>query len=189
MSKALWRQRLKQRLGAVRPEDRVLGSQAIATRVVQLPRVAEARVLMAFLSLPLELDTSPLLQRLLALGKLVAVPRMSWSDRSLTPVRLESLDQPMARVRGGVREPVDADPLDARQLDVVLVPGLGFDRSGHRLGWGAGFYDRFLAALPDGVLRCGLAFQCQLMDALPHQDHDIAVDALITEGEICHFGS
>ncbi len=82
----------------------------------------------------------------------------------------------------GVREPVvTAGLIDPREADLVLVPGLAFDRAGGRLGRGGGFYDRFLAGLPLGVVRVGVAFDRQIVGAVPLGAHDAAVGRVVTE--------
>jgi 5-formyltetrahydrofolate cyclo-ligase len=75
--------------------------------------------------------------------------------------------------------------MDDPQAEIILVPGVGFDRQGHRIGYGGGYYDRFLADHPmDDGLVIGLAFSCQIMDHLPHDTWDKRVDVVVTEDEM-----
>jgi len=69
-------------------------------------------------------------------------------------------------------------------LDLVIVPGVAFDRKGHRLGFGAGYYDRFLPKLRPGVKKIAVAFEVQLVDSVPAEEHDIRMDAILTEEQL-----
>ena len=94
----------------------------------------------------------------------------------------------------GILAPNDSirdDPsrgVDPKRLEVVLVPGVGFDRRGNRLGQGKGFYDRFLASLSDNTLKVGLAFDCQVVDEVPCDPHDQPMDWIVTESELMKVG-
>jgi 5-formyltetrahydrofolate cyclo-ligase len=81
----------------------------------------------------------------------------------------------------GVREPRRRRPVEAADLDVVVVPGVAFDGAGARLGRGAGFYDRFLHALPARVWRVGVAFDLQILERVPTEGHDARLDLVVTE--------
>jgi 5-formyltetrahydrofolate cyclo-ligase len=82
----------------------------------------------------------------------------------------------------GFEQPrADAEAVDPAEVEVVLVPGLAFDRSGHRLGRGAGYYDELLARLPVGSIKVGVTVTARVVPALPHEPHDVAMDRLATE--------
>lgn len=86
-------------------------------------------------------------------------------------------------------EPIDGKILKtAHHFDVIIVPVLGFDNAGFRLGYGGGFYDRFLAAQPDAIT-IGLAYEQGRVDKLPHEDHDMSLKYIITENEIIELSS
>lgn len=99
---------------------------------------------------------------------------------------------PMTSNRYGIPEPVDAKPLHARQLDLLLMPLVGFDLAGRRLGMGGGYYDATLAFLrhrrhwrkPRLV---GVAFECQRVETLPHDPWDMPLDAVLTEKRLYRF--
>ena len=86
----------------------------------------------------------------------------------------------MRKDQMGVPAPVDGARIDPGDLQLVLVPGMAFDRSGRRLGRGGGFYDRFLARLAPGTLKIGFCFRCQVLEEIPTSDHDRLVDAIVT---------
>jgi 5-formyltetrahydrofolate cyclo-ligase len=91
----------------------------------------------------------------------------------------------------GPREPARRVPVDPSAVDVVITPGLAFDRRGHRLGYGGGYYDRYLARLHPAAARVGIAFSVQLVDELPVESVDQPVDVIVTDQEVirCEPGS
>ena len=104
----------------------------------------------------------------------------------MIPVRLRDLE----RLRKGeydIPEPDTDERCSPPELDVVLLPGRAFDRNGNRLGRGAGFYDRFMAADGFRAVRCGLAFACQLLPEIPHDETDLPAHVLVTEYETIRF--
>ncbi len=157
-------------------------AQAIAARVASHPVFQSAHTVMLYATMRREVDTTPLMGAALAAGKTVAVPATLWSERRLLPVRLTNPSL-LVPARYGVPEPPrdrwEPVPLDA--LDLVLVPGLAYDADGHRMGYGAGLYDRFLAELDPAVPRWGLAYEVQVVPLVPSEDHDLRVHAVITE--------
>lgn len=141
------------------------------------------RVISAFRSMGEELDTGPLLDRLHGLGYRLALPVMQGKGRPLL-LRAWAPGDAMATVVWGIEEPTADKP--ALEPDVLLVPLLAFDRSGFRLGYGGGYYDRTLRALRarKSVRAIGLAFASQEVDAVPHLAYDERLDAVLTPGGI-----
>src|SRR5258706_13610369 len=105
---------------------------------------------MLFLSSPVEIDTASLALKSWQAGKTVVVPKVSWDQRRMLPVEITSLQTGLTTTGPGVREPVGGKPVPVDLIDLVIVPGLGFTETGHRIGRGMGFYDRLLAQ-PDVI--------------------------------------
>ena len=148
-----------------------------------LPMVKDSDPLMVYVSKPLEVDTHSLLGHLLENDRGVVVPIIEKESKTL---RLSRIKDPNHLVESTfqVREPI-GNEIPARPEDVkaVIIPMLAYDRRGHRLGYGAGYYDRFLSAYPH-LLRIGLAFSCQQVTEVPSDAHDIRMDLIITENGI-----
>jgi len=87
----------------------------------------------------------------------------------------------LERGRLGAREPMSGEIVDPAAANIILVPGVAFDREGARLGRGGGYYDRLLTGVPSGVRRVALCFACQLVECVPVESHDAEVDAIVTE--------
>lgn len=168
------------RRDALSPADRSRASALIADRIRARPAWREARCILAYCQMRSEVDTSSLLAAVLAAGHTLLLPRVDWAARNLLAVPVTSLAQ-LAPARYGVPEPHDGEPVPPATADLVLVPGVAFDTRGGRVGYGAGFYDRLLAALPARVPRWGLAFEAQVVDSIPAEVHDQRVDAVVTE--------
>jgi 5-formyltetrahydrofolate cyclo-ligase len=139
----------------------------------------EARSILFFAPLPEEVDIWPLLAATLAAGKIVALPRFDTEHDRYLACEVRNLDQDLEPGRFGIREPSGACPQIAlTRLDFILVPGVAFDLHGCRLGRGRGYYDRLLPSVR-GV-RCGVAFDEQIVGELPTAPHDVRVNCILT---------
>ena len=151
----------------------------VIERFLDLPEVQRARTVMLFSSFGSEIPTGSLIERLQRKGVVVALPRIEGAE--LVPVPYASGD-PTTITSFGAEEPVGGMPLEPSSIDVVGVPGVAFDRRGARIGYGGGYYDRFLRGLP--AFTVGLVFGLQVLDEdLPTGRFDLAVDAIVTEEE------
>lgn len=135
---------------------------------------------MAYMALPQEVQTVRIIEQARQQGKRIAVPVVKGS----TIVAVE-LPQEAARLRCGpygIVEPGETEPvIKAEEIQYVAVPGVAFDRQGGRLGFGKGYYDRFLAQLPAATYACGLAFSMQLVPYIPRLPHDVCMHGVVTE--------
>jgi len=186
--KAEARRRIRKIIRRMTLEERRAKSEAMRTRLRELPELREARVLMGFLPMPDEVDTQLILADLGDAGKRLYVPRTFVREKRMIPVRLSDLRNLRA---GGydIPEPDTDESCNVEEIDFIFVPARAYDRRGNRLGRGAGFYDRFMATEGFHATRCGIAFACQVLDAVPHTTHDLSVEILVTEDETLRFGS
>jgi 5-formyltetrahydrofolate cyclo-ligase len=160
--------------------ERMAKSEAIAVRLLDTSEAIGARTVMAYWSFGSEVDTSPLIERLLAEGKTVALPRIEQGD--LVPVAFVP-GEAMHETTFGAMEPSNARALDPRELDLVVVPGVVFDRRCGRIGYGGGFYDRLLGG-PSETSSVAVAFDLQLVQEVPRGRSDRTLDAVVTEHEV-----
>jgi 5-formyltetrahydrofolate cyclo-ligase len=164
-------------------EDRLARSRCIASRVVELPAFARARTVGLYAAIGAEVDTEEVARLAGAAGKRVAFPRIVPSQRALAYATCA----PAELVAGpaGTREPPPAAPdVQLAELDLVVVPGVGFDARGRRLGRGRGHYDATLSALPPLAARVALAFELQIVAEIPAEPHDAPLDAVVTEARV-----
>ncbi|MEM8739210.1 MAG: 5-formyltetrahydrofolate cyclo-ligase [Planctomycetota bacterium] len=181
--KAELRRRVRAARGRLAPDRVAADSDRLRARVLTLPELAAARCVFVYASHGTEPHTYTLIEDLLALGKTVSVPRVTDAAHGrMEAIPLTSLKD-LAPAAFGVLAPRHGRPLD-QPPDLALVPGLAFDpRTGHRLGQGAGFYDRYLADHPQ-TLPIGLVFESQLLSPLPLDPHDRRVRIIVTETSI-----
>lgn len=161
-------------------DERSAKSERIVERVLALPEVGAAGRVMAFWSFGSEVQTSPLIERLHEAGKRVVLPRIG--DGEIEAVAYAPGD-PVAPTSFGAMEPVGVELVPAEDVDVVIVPGVAFDRRGGRVGYGGGFYDRLFARAPS-VRAVAVAFAVQLVDEVPQGRSDSRVDVIVTEDEV-----
>jgi 5-formyltetrahydrofolate cyclo-ligase len=138
------------------------------------------KTVMVYASKSPEVDTTILIEKLIERGTNVVVPII---ERETTSLRLSYLKDPTHLVESTFRvpEPIGNEhPAKAEEVDIVVIPMLAFDTGGNRLGYGAGYYDRFLSCHP-GIRRIGLAFSCQEAGSLPCDENDIRMNMIITE--------
>jgi 5-formyltetrahydrofolate cyclo-ligase len=189
MVKQSIRLQLRDRIKSIPHEDLHRKSIAACEKLCETEEFARASVVMLFLSLPDEVDTSHAILRVFQQDKTVVTPSILWHQRHLIPVTMSSLECELVHDRHGLRHPADGQPVPADQIDLVVVPGLGFDRQGNRLGRGGGFYDRFLGRDDFQGVSCGLAFEEQVIDEIPVSEHDISLDLLVTDRQVRRFYS
>lgn len=175
------RRRVREELSALSRSELVRSDDALFARFLALPQVEAAQTVFAFWGIPgKEPDTSRLIGELVKRGKTVGLPRMLPEHRM--EVRRYDPDRPLVKVSFGISEPGEDCPLlDREDIDLVLVPNLCYDRLGYRLGFGGGYYDRWLEGF-SGV-KVGLCREAVLREAVPTEAHDAKVDILLTEGE------
>ncbi len=174
------RQLLLARLQTQKEEERRSKSAAIHTKLRRLSAVRNAHVVLCYVSLRQEVETWQLMEWLLKHDKRIVVPRVHSDGLQLSEIR--DLKTDLAPGAFGVWEPAAARirPVATDAVDLALVPGLAFDRSGYRLGRGGGFFDRFLPTLSPRTATIGLCFDFQLLDHLPTLAHDQQVQRVVS---------
>ena len=187
MDKAHLRRQLQNRLVAIGSEQRNEKSRKACQNLVSIPQFQSASTVMMYLSLPHEVDTVDAILHAWQLGKTVAVPKVSWQQRHMIPVRINSLETGFSTEVAGLRNPVTGVPVPFEEIELVVTPGLGFDMEGNRLGRGGGYYDKFFTNHELDVNRCGFAFSEQVIDDVLATCKDEPVDFLVTDDEILYF--
>jgi 5-formyltetrahydrofolate cyclo-ligase len=169
------RQRLKTRSGSAWAAT----SQSLCRRLREHQFWVKARSVLLFAPLVDEPDIRPLLAAALASGKTVALPSFLTGTNTYTARRIIDPARDLVVGRFGIQEPAAVSPeMALNQLDLVLVPGVAFDTRGNRLGRGKGFYDRLLAGVRG--TKCGVAFDEQIVDAVPVGPQDIPLNCIVT---------
>lgn len=187
MDKAQLRRKLQNCLFSMPPEQRVEKSRKACRNLISLEQFQNASIIMMYLSFPHETDTSEAILSAWQLGKTVVVPKISWQQRHMIPVKINSLETGIKTGTGGLRNPTTGVPTPFGEIDLVVTPALGYDRKGNRLGRGGAYYDKFFANPELKAQRCGFAFSEQVVESVPVNGHDKPVDLLVTDEEIIYF--
>lgn len=174
MDKKTLRRQISQQKQALTEQQIRSASELLTQQFLAHPLYKNARSIYAYLSYNQEVRTDALIAAALADGKAVAVPKII--DGEMYFLRIDE-SSAIAPGYKGIPEPVSG-ALAADPGALVLMPGLAFDPTGRRMGYGGGFYDRFLAAQPHPTI--ALCYDFQFLDSLPTEEHDIPVDAVLT---------
>ncbi len=167
------------------PTWRAEASKRIADFAFHHPSVAQSRNISIFVGREPEVDTAPLIGMILRSKRFAMIPRVEQGSDRLALHRVTDFPRGFAPGAFGILEPqpeIYPDVVLAPEIDLTFVPGLAFDRAGHRLGYGKGYYDRLLAQSPKCV-KIGLGFSFQIVERLPSESHDIRLDGVVTEKE------
>ncbi len=185
VKKQALRRRLLRRLRGQPEAGRRAKSRAIGRRLRRLKVYRRARTLLCYVAFDCEVETLPILRQALSDGKRVAVPAIVPPSKHLLAVEIRDPDSDLRAGHFGIPHPrMTAKRVPLKRLDLVVMPGVAFDRRGHRLGRGGGYFDRFLSRLPRTARRVGLAFEFQLLDELPVESHDLPACAVVTEKRV-----
>jgi 5-formyltetrahydrofolate cyclo-ligase len=181
------RERIVARRDRLSGATRRAHSARVLDHLVTLPELRTAAAVMCFASFGSEVDTAPLVRWCLDQGKRVALPRIVGRRH----MEAFWVTDPAADLEGGsfgIPEPRAGLPQALPEaIDLIVVPGSAFDRSGDRIGYGGGFYDTFLPRLRPQTPRVAVAFELQLVDDVPAESHDLGVDVLVTERGVLRF--
>jgi 5-formyltetrahydrofolate cyclo-ligase len=173
---------------AIAPEERISKSLAMAEHAGKAVAFAPGTIVSGFLPIRSEADLRPLMARFAARGARLCVPAIL--DKQTIAFRELTQDVPLIETGFGTVAPgTEADILDP---EIMLVPLSAFDIRGHRIGYGAGYYDRAISRLREKRLHpklIGIAFDCQEVAHVPDEPHDISLDAILTESGLRFFAS
>ena len=178
MTKQMLRKELKRRRGQVPKEKRTIWDQAIAEHLFEFPLYRQAHKVMTYLSFGWEVATWSIVEHMQGQGKEVYVPVVQNEPRALIPRLYTGRENLTPQVYGILEPGPDAPEARPEELDLILVPGLVFSEQGYRVGYGGGYYDRFLPTTRGTAL--GLVYSSFIQD-VRHDPWDYAVDFLVTE--------
>ena len=174
---------MRSRLEVLSPDERHQKSHRMQSKLFKLDAFRTARTVCFYVGTEAEVDTVPMIEETIRMGKRVLLPRVNLENKELKLFEIKNVRTELSSGSLGILEPDPAKTKAASLSDVdcVIVPGLAFDTSNRRLGRGAGFYDRFLGQLRSDVFKVALAFSFQVFPEIPHEPHDQTLDTVLTE--------
>ncbi|WP_224703483.1 5-formyltetrahydrofolate cyclo-ligase [Devosia aquimaris] len=171
---------------ALTAEERAEAAKLVTRHFFDSVNLAPTDVVAAYWRIRDELDCQPILIGLMDSDYTVVLPVVMGPDQ---PLDLRVWEQGASLYEAGFGTLAPSELAPRREPDVVLMPLLGFDKHGTRLGYGGGYYDRTLAAMHKTPRLVGLAFAVQELDEIPREPHDVPLDTIITEAGVRHFGA
>ena len=184
--KSSLREGLLRKRDAIPPEVRRAKNRLIEERLSSLDEIKKAGVLLFFASFRTEVDTLGMIKKSLSEGKRIVLPRVDREQHVLPLYEIKSMDE-LSPGYMGIPEPsVNTEDriLNINDVDVAIIPGAGFDISGNRIGYGAGYYDILLSGLTKDIPLLSLAYEEQVVDSIPSEPHDRKVQVIVTDRRI-----
>ncbi|MFH1995768.1 MAG: 5-formyltetrahydrofolate cyclo-ligase [Candidatus Omnitrophota bacterium] len=176
------RKEIYKKLAAQPPSLRGEKSRAIKEKLFQEKAFQKATCVMFYVSMDEEVDTCGMIDDTLKMGKRVCVPVIMEHIKELKVSEVRNRLEDLERGRYGIYQPKESceRSVPLNDIDVIIVPGVAFDKKNGRIGRGQGYYDRFLRQLPPDTKKIGLAFDFQVAESLPTESHDVPLDEIIT---------
>lgn len=178
----------KERRDGLGEEERIQKSRQAFQNLTALPEWQESQAVLTFASFGTEISTRELIESALELKKAVYCPKVSPESKEMIFYRIRSITELVCGFCGILepRENGERYIPAAGCRTLMIAPGTVFDRKGHRIGYGGGYYDRYLGAMAERYrpFLAGLCFECQLADCIPAQPHDVGMDMVVTEKQV-----
>lgn len=176
------RERILSLLKTQTKKDKSKKSKSILKKLLAMREFKKAKTILFYASFDTEVETFEMMKQAQRLGKRIALPTVHKDQKKIVPALIENLEDDLQTGAYGIQEPKKECSrfVETEQIDLIIVPGIAFDRTNNRLGRGQGYYDRFLSAVPASIPSFGLAFDFQIVDRLPHPEkHDVKVSRVI----------
>jgi len=174
-----------QRRDNLKPEERLSLSKQIWTSLFTLPEFLKAKHIMIYLNFGSEVETIPFIDDLFSQNKNVYAPVTNTKNKSLTIYPIIKDKTKLFKGSYGIPEPEKVNgPINPSQIDLIIVPGVVFDFDCQRIGYGTGYYDRFLQSVSPSATILGIAYDLQLVKKIKTDKHDLPMDLVVTEKRI-----
>ncbi len=176
------RKTIKTSLEQLSEEKRVKYTNQISAQLFELVEWKQAKVIGITIAIPPEIPTVHMIEQAWREGKEVVIPKCNPENKTMQFKKITTFEQ-LESVYSGLLEPVESTlEINADEIDLLIVPGLAFTKEGYRLGFGGGYYDRFMSKYNGSTI--ALAYECQLIDELPIELHDLPVQLVVTNHQV-----
>jgi len=183
-NKEILRKKWMKKRKKVAKKEGDIKSKIISKKILSLKEIKESKNIMIYVSYRSEVSTNKLIISLLNNNKRIFAPYCIKDEKRMEVVEIENPDQDLEKGAYGIKEPakrIRNNKVDPKNLDIVVVPAVAFSKSGYRVGYGGGYYDRFLERLANKTISIGINYEEMLFDKVPKEDHDLAVDMVVTD--------
>ncbi|MGH4051443.1 MAG: 5-formyltetrahydrofolate cyclo-ligase [Clostridium sp.] len=163
-------------------------SNKIINTIIRLPQFIKCKNIMLYLSFNNEVDTLPLVTWCLNNSKTVIAPYCVQKTREIIPFEINDIKTDVTKSAFGIMEPKHdlLKMVNINDIDLIIVPGVLFDKHCNRIGFGAGYYDRFLSKKSKDAITIGIAYDNQIIDEIPADIYDVPLDFIVTQGRIIY---
>lgn len=169
---------------ALEIDNKIKMDESIYRSLFSLDIFNRAKNIFIYLSFGTEINTRTIIEKILQSKKNVYIPKVYKNNKSMKAIKLNSFND-LKENSMGILEPIeDENYIDKKDIDLIIVPGVVFDLEGNRIGYGGGYYDRYLEEIKDVVNKLVIAYEFQVIDYIESEDHDIKVDYIVTEEKI-----
>ncbi|MGL6187384.1 MAG: 5-formyltetrahydrofolate cyclo-ligase [Clostridium chrysemydis] len=166
----------------LKKEENSLKDSKIFKNLISLNSYKRAKKIFIYIGFGSEINTKSLIKIMLKEGKEVFVPKVL--EEEMIALKITSLNN-LIESKFKILEPVgEKSDIDGEEFDLIIMPGVAFDRSGNRIGYGKGYYDKYLKDIKSDIKKIALAYELQLIEEIETEEHDLKVDSIITENEI-----
>ncbi|MBL7032490.1 MAG: 5-formyltetrahydrofolate cyclo-ligase [Nitrospira sp.] len=184
MKNELRSQVLKKR-DSITPEQKAVKDDSIKTRLFNLEEFIDAKSVLMYVSFRTEVDTFGQLKGILCLGKKLIVPFVNSNQKTLILYEIKDTSELKPGYMGIPEPEVSEDrKVELNDIDLIVVPGTGFDIKGDRIGYGGGYYDRLLSSASKKITTIALAFEEQIVENIPAEPHDMKMNIIVTDERV-----
>ena len=188
-NKAELRSFMKHKREAMSEAERDALSIRAAQRLLSLPEMAQCKIVMSYMPIRNEVDTIRFNKDILTANKQLCLPRVR-DEKDMDAFFVTDFKLELAQGHFNIQEPLYAlEPVNPASINIILLPGLAFDTWGNRLGFGKGYYDRFLERIDEKCLKIGLAYGFQVVEGIDAEPWDRKLDLVVTEDRVYRFHS
>lgn len=179
MDKKIIRKQIQEKLKKISEEDRKIFEEILYKKLYENENFKNAKCVALTIPFRTEINTYPIIEKLLKEGKTVCSPICEKETRKMTFYKIDSLNE-LIEGYYGIKTPpeIEKNIVEKNDIDLILVPGVGFDKNNYRIGFGGGYYDRYLKDYKGHTI--ALAFKEQIVEKVPKNEFDLPVDLVIT---------
>ena len=177
MTKSEARAIVRELKSAVSVDEKICAAKSMQNKLSTITQIGSAKHILLYKALPDELSTEPLLTEW-SQAKQLFLPRVNGDILEILPYDKNALSEGSFHIK----EPIGSDIVDINKIDIVIVPGIAFDKNGNRVGRGKGYYDRLLQS--STTLKIGVCYDFQLLKSIECEPHDIKMDIIVTDKQI-----
>lgn len=182
-TKSSIRETVRKRRDSMTAADVETKSKEIAEKLMALEEYRKAKAVMFYAAKGNEVQTREMIKAAIKEGKKVLLPVTNMEKKEIEAAVIEHYDRDLKKGAYGIMEPKEKSDVNEKLIDAVVLPGVAFDRQGHRLGYGLGYYDKLLRRLTNAA-KIGLAYDFQIVDKLPRESHDERMGLIVTESSV-----